>query len=196
MASFMDAFSWTHSEFADKPEEPPPPAAQDEAALAESMRQATQAMAQAASSGATASAVEVIERNQVDDRKQAFYDTIFTVACADGSISPEERTKVAVGLRGLLGDGFEESSIDQGLETARGYYQEHGLKGTAANIASTIGDEAERYSLLTVASAIAWLGGGVGTKEGLALQALAAAFGIPINKLHETMAGAARIVRS
>ncbi len=196
MASFMDAFSWSHSEFADKPEEPPPPAAQDEAALAESMRQATQAMAAAVASSASAGAVEVVERNQVDDRKQAFYDTIFAVACADGSISPDERSKVAVGLRGLLGDGFEESSIDQGLETARAYYQEHGLKGTAANIASTIGDEAERYSLLTVASAIAWLGGGVGTKEGLALQALAAAFGIPINKLHETMAGAARIVRS
>ncbi len=49
---------------------------------------------------------------------------------------------------------------------------------------------ARRWTSLLAASAAAWKDGGVGQKEGLALQAFARAFGIPINELHKIMSEA------
>jgi hypothetical protein len=78
---------------------------------------------------------------------------------------------------------------------ARVLFEERGLAGAAAAVAETISEEFERTALLSIASTVAWLGGGVGTKEGLALQALASAFGVPIKVLHQIMAGAATVAK-
>ena len=127
------------------------------------------------------------DRTAANARKQAFYDAMYLIAGSDGAVSPQEKAKLVIGLRGLLGESFDEVEVDDGLEMGRVLVDERGVKGAAAAIAEAITDAAERSLLLTMASVSAWLGGGVGTKEGLALQALAAAFEIPINKLHEAM---------
>ncbi|MBL8743302.1 MAG: hypothetical protein JNK04_19460 [Myxococcales bacterium] len=133
------------------------------------------------------------DRTAANSRKQAFYDAMYLIAGSDGGVSPQEKAKLVIGLRGLLGESFDEAEVEDGLEMGRVLVDERGVKGAAAAIAETITDAAERTLLLSMASVSAWLGGGVGTKEGLALQALAAAFEIPINKLHEAMAAAAKI---
>jgi hypothetical protein len=136
------------------------------------------------------------DRAAANAKKQAFYDAMYLIAGSDGAVSPQEKAKLVIGLRGLLGEGFEESDMDDGLEMGRVIVEERGVKGAAASIAETITDADERSLLLTLASVSAWLGGGVGTKEGLALQALAAAFDIPMNKLHEAMGAAAKIAKA
>jgi hypothetical protein len=75
-------------------------------------------------------------------------------------------------------------------------FEQGGVKGTAASVAERITDERDRSALLMIASTVAWLGGGVGTKEGLALQALTSAFGLQIKELHEIMGAAARIAKA
>jgi tellurite resistance protein len=163
--------------------------------VAKRMAEAKKAMADESMDLSEMAAVTAVQRTEVDPRKQALYDAVYVVAAADKSISADERAKLSIGLLGMLGESFDETAINQGLETARVLYDEKGLKGTTADIASRITAEGDRNALLTIASTVAWLGGGVGTKEGLALQALAAAFSIPINELHKIMAAAARIAK-
>jgi len=195
MSAVTDALSWAQRTFGDKPAEAAPPASEEEAkavvqAAFAAMRQQTERIAAVVAGGARP------DRASADPRKQALYDAMYLIAAADGSVSPEEQAKLTIGLRGLLGEGFDDSLVQQGLENASALLSEQGVKGAAESVASVISDAGERSLLLTLASVSAWLGGGVGTKEGLALQALAAAFGIPINKLHEAMAAAAKIAKA
>lgn len=170
--------------------------ASDEAAAADAFKQAQEKMTQLRAEALAAGEVAAKNRAEVDGKKQALYDTVFLVASADGSFSAGERAKLAVGLQGLLGDSFQESDVNQGLETARALFDAKGLKGVADDVAGRISDERGRASLLTVASVVGWLGGGVGTKEGLALQAIAAAFGFPLPKLHEIMGAAHKVAKA
>jgi hypothetical protein len=185
-----DAIAWARKEIGSQ---------ESSEALSEDEAKAAMAAAQGAiRDGAEAIASAVArtvapERTEANARKQAFFDAMYLIAGSDGSVSPQEKAKLVIGLRGLLGEGFDETAVDDGLEMGRVLVEERGVKGAASAIAETITDANERNLILTLASVSAWLGGGVGTKEGLALQALAAAFEIPINKLHEAMAAAAKI---
>lgn len=189
-----EALAWARSEFGSA-ESSSPALSEEESkqAFAQAMsavRAGTESIA-----GAVARTVAP-ERSEANAKKQAFYDAMYLIAAADGAISPQEKAKLVIGLRGLLGEGFDEADVDDGLEMGRVIIEERGLKGAAAAVAETISDVGERNLVLTLASVSAWLGGGVGTKEGLALQALAAAFEIPINKLHEAMGAAAKIAKA
>lgn len=163
--------------------------------VAKQIAEAKKKMEEATIDASEMAAIKAVERTEVDPRQQALYDAVYVVAAADKSISADERGKLSIGLLGMLGESFDETAINQGLETARVLYDEKGLKGTTANIAERITEAGDRNALLTIASTVAWLGGGVGTKEGLALQALAASFSIPIGELHKIMAAAARIAK-
>lgn len=197
-----DALAWTQKEFADEERaRNEAEKANEERATRESIERGKQAMAalqaadatiQAAALAARVTAAREAEENK---RKQALFDAIYAVAAADGAISDSERDKLAVGLSGFLGDGFNAGAMQQSLENGRALFDEKGLKGTAADVAERITDEGERRCVLAIASMVAWLGGGVGTKEGLALQALTSAFGLPINKLHEIMGAAAKVAK-
>lgn len=189
--TFASALAWAKKELGGSELD-----ATDDAKATEEVRRA-QAAIQASMAQITAAAetAATAERGADGDRRQAIYDTLYFVAAADGSITPAERAKLAIGLRGMLGEGFDEDAVDDGLEMARVLVATEG-KNAPGLIAKTITDEGERASLVLMASVIAWLGGGVGTKEGLALQALAAAFGIPIKTLHELMAAGAKAAKA
>ncbi len=132
-------------------------------------------------------------REDVDTRKQALFDAVYLVAAADGAISVAERARLGAGLAGLLEGALDPSAIDDALEKARVLVSEFGLDGAAKTVAAALPEIDAQSSLLVIASAVGWLGGGVGTKEGLALQALARAFSMPINTLHQLMAIGAKI---
>ncbi len=195
MSAVNEALAWAQRTFGDKPTEVAPPASEEEAkalvhAAFAAVREQSERIAAVVASGTQA------DRGGADPRKQALYDAMYLIAAADGSVSPEEQAKLTIGLRGLLGEGFDEALVHQGLANASSLLTEKGVKGTAESVAGVIQDAGERSLLLTLASVSAWLGGGVSTKEGLALQALAAAFDIPINKLHEAMGAAAKITKA
>jgi hypothetical protein len=146
----------------------------------------TEAAAQAEAAGPTL-------REDVETRKQALFDAVYLVAAADGAISVAERARLGTGLAGLLEGAIEPSAIDDALEKARVLFSEFGLDGAAKTVAAALPEIDAQSSLLVIASAVGWLGGGVGTKEGLALQALARAFSMPITTLHQLMAIGAKI---
>lgn len=187
--SIGSALSWMRNEFGAKEAAP-----LDDAASKALFAQAQQAIA-AADAGVERAANESLDRANVDARKQSVFDSIYLVAAADGAISPAEKAKLVLGIQGLLGEGIDEAVVDDGLEMARVLRDRQGLAGSAQSVADTITDEFERTALLSIASTVAWLGGGVGTKEGLALQALASAFSVPIKVLHQIMATAAIVAK-
>jgi len=193
MFAVGSAIAWARKEFGTS--EASEPLSEDEAKAAVAAALSVVRDSTETNTSAVASTVAP-DRAAANAKKQAFYDAMYLIAGSDGAVSPQEKTKLVIGLRGLLGEGFAESDLDDGLEMGRVIVEERGVKGTAASIAETITDADERSLLLTLASVSAWLGGGVGTKEGLALQALAAAFDIPINKLHEAMGAAAKIAKA
>ncbi len=183
--SFGSALAWVQTELGGAER------AADDAAAADAVRRAKAALESAVQEAdAARERAEAAERKTSDARRQAIFDTLYFVAAADGAISTAERRKLSIGLMGILGDGFDADAVDDGLDMARVLVEQHG-KGAPKEIAAVITDGTERMSLVLIASAIAWLGGGVGTKEGLALQGLAAAFDLPMKTLHELMASGA-----
>jgi tellurite resistance protein len=188
--TFANALAWAKKELGGTETNASETNAAEDVRRAQAAIQAS--MAQITAAAETAAATD---HRAEGDRRQAIFDALYFVAASDGSITPAERAKLAIGLRGMLGEGFEEDAVDDGLEMARVLVAREG-KNAAGVIAQTITDEGERASLLLMASVVAWLGGGVGTKEGLALQALAGAFGIPIKTLHELMAAGAKAAKA
>lgn len=143
-------------------------------------------MAAITAAGEEAAKADVAARTD-DAKKQAFFDAVHVIAAADGLVTSAEHAKIAAGLGAILG-GLDEAAICSGLAGAKAFFDEHGVDGTAKAIAEAVPELDGRSSLLVISSAVAWLDHGVGTKEGLALQALARAFEIPIHDLHKLMA--------
>jgi tellurite resistance protein len=130
------------------------------------------------------------EEAAVGGQVAALVEAAYLVASADGNYTNVESERM-IGRVSALTDGkFSGDQLSAWANEAAGKLSAEGLKARAQAIASTIPDQELRRATLLVASAVAWLDGGVGTKEGLALQALAGAFGFSIDSLHKIMAEA------
>lgn len=119
----------------------------------------------------------------------ALVETIYLVATADGRFSDDECGELSAHVSALTGNRFSAEEIETMRQGAEGVASE-GIEARARAIAECITDAELRRSALLAASATAWKDGGVGQKEGLALQTLARAFGIAINELHKIMSAA------
>ncbi len=119
----------------------------------------------------------------------ALVEAIYLVAAADGRFSSEECADLSAHVSALTDDRFSADEIETLRRGAEGRIGE-GIETRARAIAELLSDEELRRSALLAASVIAWKDGGVGQKEGIALQTLARAFGIPINELHKIMSTA------
>jgi tellurite resistance protein len=163
----------------------------DQVAAADFIRKTAEDAVKAAAAdsekAAQAAAAEAAQRSAETAKKQAIFDAVYAVAAADGSVSDAERGKLAAGLSAMLG-AISESEAQSLVAAAKQYYDQHGLEGTGKMIADAVTDGDGRRSLLILASAVAWLDRGVGTKEGLALQSLTRHFGFEIHELHKCMA--------
>lgn len=179
-----EALGWAKSQFEEVAARPNMDAITKAANDAKAAVQAAQADAQKA---VEAAAAEAKARDEATAKKQSIFDAVYAIAAADGSVSDAERAKLAAGLTTMLG-AISESEAQSFVATAKQYYDQHGLEGTATMIAQAVPDGDGRKSLLILASAVAWLDRGVGTKEGLALQSLTRHFGMEIHELHKCMA--------
>lgn len=151
--------------------------------------EARQALTRASESLRSASAAAAPDpAPRVDgDARQALLDAVYLVAAADGQISDEERGKVESVVGALFGGAVGAEEIGARLAAAREYIQTHGAVALTEVIAKTVTETDGRASILAYASAVGWLGRGIGAKEGLVLQALARAFGISVADLHKLM---------
>jgi tellurite resistance protein len=108
-------------------------------------------------------------------------EAAYLMAMADGEITQEETDAMADGLYKLTNITEETLATLFGVAASR-----HENEGQAARIAalgSDIPDPDHRRGAFLVASAVSWKGGGIGVKQGLALQALARSFEIPTHEM-------------
>lgn len=120
----------------------------------------------------------------------AFVETAYLIAAADGNVSDSEAQRLAHGISQLTQGRITDQQIQDHMQAAASRLQSEGRDGRIRAVASVIADPGLRRATLLAGSGVAWLDRGVGEKEGLTLQALARAFDIPINELHQLMAQA------
>lgn len=152
-------------------------------ALQESMAYQQMLEAEKAAKDQAAAQEEAVQSARID----ALVEAAYIVASADGRYSNEESERLIGRVGALTNNMFVPDSIASMAESARERVSAEGLEARARAIADVIQDPELRESTLLVASSVGWLDGGVGQKEGLALQALARAFDIPIHNLHKIM---------
>ena len=112
----------------------------------------------------------------------------YLMAMADGELTQEETDAIADGLYKLT--DISESALGTLLGVAIARHENEGQAARIAALGDAIPDQDHRRGAFLVASAVSWKGGGIGVKQGLALQALARAFDIPTNEMHKILAKA------
>jgi len=123
------------------------------------------------------------------EKLQSVADAAYLIAAADGTVSVAETSKLSDGLSKHLGEEVGASAGDL-LEVSKQRIAYQGQKGLAEAIAEAFPDVTVRKAVFMVAAGISWLDRGIGVKEGLALQALSGAFGIPMNEMHQLLGAA------
>jgi tellurite resistance protein len=99
----------------------------------------------------------------------------------DGQLSQEEADAMADGLYTLT--DISEDALGTLLGVATSRHENEGAPARIAALGEDIPDPDHRRGAFLVASAVSWKGGGIGMKQGLALQALARAFHIPTHEM-------------
>lgn len=132
---------------------------------------------------------QAMEASNHQSQIEALVETIYLVAAADGRFSGDECSELSTHVAALTGGQFNEDEIETMRQRAESRAGE-GIEARANAIAECVADMDLRRSALLAASAVAWQDGGVGQKEGLALQTLARTFGISTNELHKIMSEA------
>ena len=115
-------------------------------------------------------------------------EAAYLMAMADGEITQEETDTIADGLYKLT--DISEGALGTLLGVAISRHENEGQAARIAALGDAIPDPDHRRGAFLVASAVSWKGGGIGVKQGLALQALARAFDIPMNEMHKILAKA------
>ena len=108
-------------------------------------------------------------------------EAAYLMAIADGDFTQEEADAMSDGLYTLTDISEETLTTLLGVATAR--HENEGAPTRIAALGDDIPDPDHRRGAFLVASAVSWKGGGIGMKQGLALQALARAFEIPTHEM-------------
>lgn len=127
------------------------------------------------------------EEQQASGELTALIEAAYLVAAADGRVSDVESRRLVERIGQVTGGRFSAAYIEETLRGAADRVHGDGAPARAESIASALPSDELRRAALLVASAVAWAEGGVGEREGLALQALARAFGIPIGEMQRIL---------
>jgi hypothetical protein len=123
-------------------------------------------------------------------RMLAMVEAAYLVAAADGVLSDAETKSIATGMQRVGGDLASYEQVVTMLDIAADRFKAEGLQARASAVAEVIQDAELREATFLIAAAASWLDRGIGEKQGLALQAVSKAFGIPMNEMHELLAKA------
>lgn len=124
----------------------------------------------------------------------ALVETAYLVASADGSFSAAEHEKLARAVSGATGGLVDEGTAQALVDGAAERKSAEGQDARIHELGGMLGERNLQRAALLMACGIAWLDRGVGTKEGLVLQALARAFGMEIHEMHKILAEAKQAV--
>lgn len=124
----------------------------------------------------------------------ALVEAAYLVASADGNFSSAESDKLARQFNEAAGGRFGEDYLKTLVDAADERKKSEGADARMRELGALLTDGDLRRSAIAVASGIAWLDRGVGEKEGLVLQGLARAFGMPITEMHKILGESKRSV--
>jgi len=124
----------------------------------------------------------------------AMVETAYLVASADGSVSAEESNKIAQAVNTATSEGLGEDFCKSLVDTAAERLQNEGADARIADMGVVLTDADMRRAAMIFACGVAWLNRGVGTKEGLVLQALARAFDMSIHDMQKLLGQAHQAV--
>jgi tellurite resistance protein len=134
-----------------------------------------------------AQAEQAAAEQQTSTELAALVEAAYLVAVADGRVSEAESRRLVERVGHVTGGRFSAGHIEEIMRGAAERVHGEGAAARAEVIASALPDSELRRAALLVACAVAWLDGGVGQREGLALQALARAFDIPIDEMQRIL---------
>lgn len=160
------------------------------AGMLEKMNAYTQMLEQEQAQKQQQEAQQSVENEQHSLRFGAFVETAYLIAAADGHVSDAETESLSRGISELTQGRFGQEEIHRMMQTAAERLQSDGRDGRIQAIASVLTDAELRKAALLVGAGVSWLDRGIGEKEGLTLQAISRAFGIPINDMHKLLAQA------
>lgn len=156
----------------------------------QAFERATQAVKEEAERAAAeqALAAATIESSR---RMLAMVEASYLIAAADGVLSDAEKRSIASGMQRISGDLMASTEqVEAMLDIAAEQMKAEGLSARAKAVAEVIQEPELREATFLVAASAAWLDRGIGEKQGLALQAVSKAFGIPMNEMHKLLAKA------
>jgi tellurite resistance protein len=139
---------------------------------------------------AAAAAQETAEANLRQTKLQSLVDMAYLIAAADGAVADAERETLATRMCEATNDALDAGQTARMLSRAKKKLDEMGQGGLLSTVATTLSNQDEREAAFVVAAAVSWKGGGIGAKEGLALQAIAKTFDWPIPEMHKLLAKA------
>ena len=108
-------------------------------------------------------------------------EAAYLMAMADGELTQEETDALCDGMYKLT--DISEDALGTLINVAVARHENEGGPARIAALGEAIPDQDHRRGAFLVASAVSWKGGGIGMKQGLALQALARAFHIPTHEM-------------
>jgi tellurite resistance protein len=117
----------------------------------------------------------------------AAVDTAYLIASADGTTSADELSHIANKVSELTDNIIDQGTVQDLVHEASAKCDHDGRDGCIAKIASVLTTQQEREAAFMVAAAVSWTGGGIGAKEGLALQAISKAFGWEMSEMHKLL---------
>lgn len=91
----------------------------------------------------------------------------------------------------VTGGALSEDDVRSLMSDSAGAAESDGRDARIESLAERLESEAEREASFMVAASAAWTGGAGGADEGIAMQAIARAFGWEISHMHKLL-GAAR----
>jgi len=135
--------------------------------------------------------VTAMHKGTLITRFYPIVECAYLIASADGGADFSEQAGVAEKLVEVTGGALTAEDVMALITDSTSAAEEEGRDARIESLPERLETEAEREAAFMVAAAAAWTGGGVGAQEGLAMQAMARAFGWEIGHMHQLL-GAAR----
>ncbi len=120
-------------------------------------------------------------------RLAAMVECAYLIASADGNASAEELSHIKKNMNTLTEGAVSEALVDGFLAKAAEKATAEGRDARIKNLATALVAPGDREAAFLVGANAAWTGGGVGTQEGLCMQAIARAFGWEISHMHKLL---------
>lgn len=118
----------------------------------------------------------------------AMVEASYLIALSDGEVSQTEADALADGMYQIT--NISQENLSTLIQVAGSRVENEGADARMRALGEDITDPDHRRGTFLVAAAVSWKDGGIGVKQGLALQALARSFDIPMNEMHKLLAKA------